>query len=163
MNIVMYLALAGGLFAICTFVHFVVDWIFQSHAEAMVKHNNPKVRAKHCLIYTMGFIPLFLLFGFTWYEWLIGANILFWSHFAEDTYIPVFLWAKYMRKPPEMSQVVKTSSTIDGYVHISPPDPKKGFVEFIGTPLGKILMITVDQIIHLMFLWPVVYMAMHHV
>lgn len=100
MNLVYEIALAGGLFAILALVHFVVDWVFQSHSEAMVKHNNPKVRAKHCAIYTLGFLPLFYLFGFEWWEWLIGANVLFWSHFVEDTYVPVFLWAKYIRRPP---------------------------------------------------------------
>ena len=54
--------LLAGFLAILTFIHFVVDWIFQSHAEAMVKHNNPKVRAKHCAIYTAGFVPLLLFF-----------------------------------------------------------------------------------------------------
>ena len=28
-----------------------------------------------------------------------------------------------------------------------------GFKEFVDTPLGKILMIAVDQIVHLAFLW----------
>lgn len=27
----------GGIFALLTFVHFAIDWIFQSHAEAMAK------------------------------------------------------------------------------------------------------------------------------
>lgn len=162
MNIIMYLALAGGIFALLTFVHFAVDWIFQSHAEAMVKHNNPWIRAKHCLIYTSGFLPFLLLCHLTWWEWLVALNVLFWSHFYLDTYHLVFLWAKYIRKPPEMFQVTKTASVIDGYVHISPPDLKKGFVEFVSTPLGKILLITLDQIFHLMFLWVIVYMAMKH-
>ncbi len=140
---VMYLGIFGGLFALLTLVHFIVYWLFQSHAEAMVKHNNPKVRAKHCLIYTLGFVPLLYFFDYTWVEWAIALNILFWSHFVEDTYIPVFLWAKHIRKPPEMAA-----------------DPKKGFIEFVSTPLGKILMIAVDQIIHLSFLIPLAYMAM---
>lgn len=41
-------------------------------------------------------------------------------------------------------------------------DPKAGFVEFIQTTLGKILMISIDQIIHLLFLLPIVYLAMKH-
>jgi hypothetical protein len=139
------LALAGGLFALFTFIHFFVDWICQTHAEAMAKHNNPKVRARHCLIYTAGFVPAMWALGFSWWAWLIGLNVLFWSHFIEDTYLPVFFWAKYIRKPAEMQ---------------APNDPKKGFIEFISTPLGKILMIAVDQIIHLTFLWAIVFLAM---
>jgi hypothetical protein len=161
MNLVLQLALMGGLFAVLAFVHFFVDWIFQSHAEAMVKHNNPKVRAKHCLIYTAGFLPLFYCFGFSWWEWLIGVNVLFWSHFMEDTYAPVYLWAKYIRRPPEMTEPVKTTG-LDGYVTVGPPDPKKGFGLFVQTALGKILMIAIDQIIHLAFLLPIAWMALQH-
>jgi len=137
-------AIAGGLFAAFTFVHFVVDWIMQTHAEAMAKHNNWKVRARHCLIYTVGFIPLLWYLNFTPLQYLIGLNILFWSHFVEDTYLPVFLWAKYVRKPPEMNC----------------EDKMEGFKLFVQTTLGKILMIAVDQIIHLAFLFPLVFMAM---
>ncbi len=155
------IALTGGLLAILVFVHFFVDWIFQSHSEAMVKHNNPKIRAKHCLIYTAGFVPFMWLFNFTWLEWLIGLNILFWSHFFEDTYLPVYLWAKYVRRPPEMTEPRKQSG-VDGYVSVLPPDPKAGFVEFVQTPMGKILMIAVDQIIHIAFLFPIAWMMMKH-
>src|ERR1700689_2126266 len=114
---ILNIAFIGGLFAILSFIHFFVDWIFQSHSEAMVKHNNPKIRAKHCLIYTAGFIPLFCFCSFNWVEWLIVLNVLFWSHFAEDTYLPVFLWAKYIRKPPEMTRPRKQTEA-DGYVSI---------------------------------------------
>jgi hypothetical protein len=137
------IALLGGLLSVLTFIHFAIDWIPQSHYEAMNKYNNPKIRAKHCLIYTAGFIPFFLLCHFSWVEWLVALNILFWSHFVEDTYLPVFLWAKYIRKPPEMQ-----------------PDPKSGFIEFVQTPLGKILMIAIDQIIHILFLFPIAYMIL---
>lgn len=155
------IALMGGLLSILVFIHFFVDWIFQSHAEAMVKHNNPKIRAKHCLIYTLGFVPFMALFHFSWLEWLIALNILFWSHFGEDTYVPVFLWAKYIRRPPEMIQPRKQTG-VDGYVTILPPDAKAGFVDFIQTPMGKILMIAIDQIIHICFLLPIAWMLMLH-
>lgn len=151
------IALLGGIFAVLTFVHFFVDWVFQSHAEAMVKHNNPKVRAKHCAIYTLGFMPLLWICGLSWMQMGLAAVILFFSHFAEDTYYPVYLWAKYIRRPPEMTQPRK-STGVDGYVSILPPDPKAGFVEFIQTPLGKILMIAIDQIIHIAFLFPIAWM-----
>lgn len=165
MDLVIKIALGGGLFAVFALVHFVVDWVFQSHAEAMVKHNNPFVRAKHCLIYTAGFVPLLYFLGFNAWEWFFGLNILFWSHFFEDTYVPVFWWAKYIRKPPEMIEPWKESYTrVDGTIafKVHPPDAKHGFVEFIQTPLGKILMIAIDQIIHLLFLVPLVWMAVRH-
>src|SRR6185369_10515174 len=147
------IALTGGLLSILVFIHFFVDWIFQSHAEAMVKHNNPKIRAKHCLIYTAGFLPFMWLFNFGWLEWLLAVNILFWSHFVEDTYVPVYLWAKYVRKPPEMTRPITVAYT-DGYTRVLPPSPHAGFLEFINTPMGKILMIAIDQIIHIAFLIP---------
>jgi hypothetical protein len=145
MTTVHSLGIAGGLFAILTFVHFFVDWICQTHSEAMQKHNNPIVRARHCAIYTIGFVPFLFWFNLTGLEIFFSMNILFWSHFIEDTYVPVFLWAKYVRRPPEMIN-----------------DPKNGFLSFISTPLGKILMIAVDQIIHLAFLFPIVWFALQH-
>lgn len=159
------LALMGGLFALLAFVHFAVDWIFQSHAEAMVKHNNPWIRAKHCAIYTLGFVPLLYVFEFSFWECFISIHILFWSHFLEDTYIPVFLWAKYIRKPPEMTEPWKENyHAEDGTlsVRIHPPNAMRGFSQWVQTPMGKILMIAIDQIIHLAFLFPIVYMALQH-
>jgi Protein of unknown function (DUF3307) len=159
---VLEIALMGGIFAVLAFIHFFVDWIFQSHSEAMVKHNNPKIRAKHCLIYTVGFLPLLLLCNFSWMEMLVAANILFWSHFCEDTYIPVFLWAKYIRRPPEMTEPRKQVG-VDGYVTVLPPDAKAGFADWVQTAMGKILMIAIDQIIHLFFLFPIAWMILWHI
>jgi hypothetical protein len=165
MNPVIKVAILGGLIAVLALIHNVVDVIFQNHAEAMVKHNNAKVRAKHCLIYTIGFIPFMWICQFTFWEWVIGLNILFWSHFFEDTYLPVYLWAKYIRKPPEMTEPWKETYTrVDGSqaFRVHPPDPKRGFVEWIQTTLGKMLMIWVDQIVHWVFLVPIAYMALRH-
>lgn len=163
-SVVTTLALVGGLFAILTFIHFFVDWIFQSHSEAMIKHNHPWIRAKHCFIYTVGFIPFMYVCSFTFIEWVAAINILFWSHFVEDTYLPVYLWAKYIRRPTEMTEpwkenYIRTDGSIAFKVHA--PDPKHGFGEFVQTPIGKILMITIDQIIHLTFLFPLVWMALN--
>ena len=156
------IALMGGIFAILVFIHFFVDWIFQSHSEAMVKHNNPKIRAKHCLIYTLGFVPLLLFCHLSLFEWVFALNLLFWSHFCEDTYVPVYLWAKYIRRPPEMTEPRKQTG-VDGYVTVLPPDPKAGFVDFIQTAMGKILMIAIDQIIHIFFLLPIAWMILSHI
>jgi len=172
MNTALGIALMGGFLGILTLIHFVVDWIFQTHAEAMVKHNNPKIRAKHCLIYTIGFIPFMWALHFSLLEMAVGLNILFWSHFCEDTYIPVYLWAKYIRKPPEMTALtvcvvpaqsgnLNPSDALKGAKMVA--DPKAGFVQFVGTPLGKILMIVIDQIIHLLFLLPIAWMALQHI
>jgi hypothetical protein len=144
------LCLGGGLFAVLAFIHFFVDFICQTHFEAMNKHNNALIRARHCLIYTLGFLPMIICLRqwecYTVVEAFIAANVLFWSHHAEDTYLPVYWWAKYIRKPTEM---------------LPPNDPKEGFIKFISTVLGKILLIAVDQVIHLAFLFPLVYMALN--
>jgi Protein of unknown function (DUF3307) len=165
METLIKIMLGGGLFSVLAFIHFFVDWIFQSHSEAMVKHNNPKIRAKHCLIYTLGFVPLLF---FCWQvgallAWQLVASllILFVSHFVEDTYLPVFYWAKWIRRPPEMTEPRKITG-VDGYISLLPPDPKAGFVAFIQTTLGKILMIAIDQIIHLAFLFPIVWFVLHN-
>jgi hypothetical protein len=163
MDFVVLLALGGGLFATLTFIHFAVDWIFQSHAEAVVKHNNPKIRAKHCAIYTLGFVPLLSVFAWvgalTLMQFGICVAVLFISHFVEDTYLPVFYWAKYIRKPPVMFSTFVPKHHPDGSI-TSELDHKKGFGLFVETPIGKILMISIDQIIHLTFLWVIVYFVL---
>lgn len=137
------LAHAGGLFAAFAFVHFAVDWIFQTHAEAMAKHNNAHVRARHCVIYTAGFLPLLWWLGWEPWRTVVGAAVLFVSHFGEDTYVPVYWWARYVRRVPEVRQC-----------------GAPGFATWVETPLGKILMIAVDQIVHLTFLWTLVALEM---
>ncbi len=128
----------GGIFALLVLVHFVADWVFQSHTEAMTKPTNHWVRAKHCLVYTAICCTVIAALGWPGWEVLAwSAGILFFSHFAEDTYLPVYLWARYIRKPPEM---------------VSARPGRKEFVEFANSPLGKILLITIDQIIHILFL-----------
>ncbi len=157
------IGIAGGIFAILTLLHFIADWLFQSHQEAMTKHNNKWVRARHCLVYTSFFVGFLLAFNMSWLGLFLSLNILFWTHFYLDTYHAVFLWAKYIRKPPEMSNPwLDSYADIDGTVQIKvgPPDPVKGFKKFVETPLGKILMISVDQISHLICLIPIVYMIM---
>ena len=145
------LAQAGGLLACLTFIHFVSDWVFQSHAEAMVKHKDHEVRAKHCLVYSMFFVPWMVFFHFKWWQYLLGFDVLFYSHFLLDTYVVVYLWARYIRKPPEMN-----TDKDKGLMH----DPKVGFKNFVSTSLGKILMITIDQLTHILMLWAIVILTM---
>jgi hypothetical protein len=181
---------SGGLLAMLVLVHFVVDWIFQTHAEAMAKHNNAAVRARHCAIYSLGFVPILLYLGFEGWKIVAAGLILFWSHFIEDTYWPVVLWAKYIRRPPQMRWRVKLVdgkgrlwNPVGGFLdHVIPSNTQRwdvaisaphkmtlrraqreldrlGFLEFVGEALGKILMIAVDQIVHVCFLVPIVWMT----
>lgn len=160
------IALLGGIFAILVFIHFFVDWLFQTHSEAMIKHNHYKIRAKHCLIYALGFVPIMLLFNLSILQLAIAFNILFWSHFYLDTYHLVYIWAKYIRKPPEMIEPYKeVLLREDGeqFFKVCPPNPKKGFGEFVQTPIGKILLIAVDQIFHLAFLFPIAWFMVNKI
>jgi len=130
----------GGIFALLVLIHFVADWVFQSHAEAMAKPKNHWVRARHCLIYTVICCASLMLVNPAWYVIGMSAVILWLSHFMEDTYIPVFVWAKYIRKPGPMNNLTD-------------------FVVFAESTLGKILLIAIDQIVHLVFMLPVAIMV----
>lgn len=149
------LATAGGLFAIFVFVHFVVDWVFQTHDEAMAKSTNWKVRARHCAIYTLGFFPVMYFLGFSPFSFIIGSAVLFFSHFVEDTYYPVFLWAKYVRKIPWLNMIdFDTGKPVPKEVSI------ENFKGEFAKPLSLLLFIAIDQIIHISFLWVLVVLAM---
>lgn len=129
----------GGIFALLVFVHFAIDWIFQSHDEAMAKPTNWRVRSRHCAVYSVPFAAIFWWLAIPM-PWAIGCwALLFLSHFVEDTYIPVWFWAVMIRKPPELQRGAD----------------REAFKAFAETPLGKILLIAVDQIVHIAFLLPV--------
>ena len=134
---------AGSLFSLLVFNHFVVDWVFQTHNEAMKKSSDWKWRARHCLIYATGFMPLLALMELSVPELVASFLILFTAHFVEDTYIPVYLWAKYVRKMPMVR--------LDGI---------KAFKAGFSRPLDLILFITIDQLIHILFLLPSIYFAL---
>ena len=138
-------ALAGGLFALLTFVHFFADWGFQTEYEAFNKTRNHKVRAGHCLVYSLFFMPVLFLLGASPLVMLVSFSILFLSHFFIDTYIPVFLWAKYLRKINLKSKVFSE---------------KQMFLEVFEDPLCLVLFISIDQICHLAFLWPIVFLLL---
>lgn len=140
-----FFATAGGLFAVLAFIHFFADWIFQTHREATNKHNNPFIRGRHCLVYTAAFVPFMLLIGISGWSLLVSIATLFLSHFIIDTYVPVFLWARYMRRVPAL---------------IKSTDKQTTFKQLWEQPVYPILFITIDQICHLTFLWPIVLIAL---
>ena len=137
------LGLVGGLFVLLAFNHFVVDWGFQTHREATKKSTDWLWRARHCFIYMFGFLPNLLLMGLEPWELIAAQAILFFSHFIEDTYIPVYLWARYIRRIPGIR--------LDGIC---------AFKSEFSHPLGLMLFVAIDQIIHLLFLFPLIYFAL---
>jgi hypothetical protein len=145
----------GGVFALLVFVHFVVDWLFQSHDEAMKKAKDSWVRARHCLVYTFGFIPIICVLSLTIAEAMGCLTLLFFSHLIEDTYYPVLLWAKYLRKPPEFEKFVYDIDLMD----MRKLNDEEAFIEWASTPLGKIIAVVVDQLVHIAFLLPIAYYA----
>lgn len=139
-----YVASLGGVFAILVLVHFIVDWLLQSHSEAMAKSKNSLIRAKHCFIYTINFVPVMYFLDLSALQIVVSILLLFISHFFEDTYYPVMLWAKYVRKPPEFA---------------TGESDETAFIKWASTPLGKILAIVADQLVHLVFLLPIAHFA----
>lgn len=139
------------LFVPMVFIHFVSDWIFQSHADAVRKHDHFWIRTKHCAIYTLFFLLFFLWMGVSLIGVIIASLVLFVSHHIEDTYKIPYLWAKYIRRPVEMQAEV--SGELKAF---------KGFQAFFSTPIGTLLVITIDQIVHITFLWVVAYIILSY-
>lgn len=145
---IQFFAAAGGLFAMLSFVHFFGDWLFQSQYEATHKSKNTGVRARHCTIYAAFFLPVLLFLGVSNSVLVASLAILWVSHFVIDTYIPTVLWAKYLRRVPKLRDAKDKLATT------------RTFIELWSQPIYPILFITVDQILHLTFLWPVVFLIL---
>jgi hypothetical protein len=147
------------------------------------------------LVYTALYVPLLLLlrirvshdvFGDggweclwnTWQFWW-SLGILWTTHFVIDTYIPVMLWAKYLRRAPQFKDVVPpvmlTKEQLDNLMagkglvvgrgwsdkevdRITYKNDEEAFKAFFMTPIGSILCITMDQLFHIACLWPVAWL-----
>ncbi len=138
-----YLVKFGSIFAILAFVHFVVDWVFQTEKEALLKTKHWDVRAAHCFVYSsLMLLVIVSLFELTmsekWYIFLI----LFGTHFIEDTYIPPYLWWKYVRK--QNSKLTKEDLV----------------KEWTANPMTPLLVIMFDQLVHIASLIPVVHIVL---
>lgn len=142
----------SSLFIFLVFLHFWADWVFQTQEEATTKSTNWRVRLAHCIKYGLWFIPVLLIMGMGWWQLAVSAVILVGSHFIEDSYVPVFLWAKYIRKMPELRPL---GSEWRGMIAIP---PEEMFKRLWHTPIGAIIFITIDQLIHITLLWPVVWL-----
>lgn len=154
------LAKIGGLFSIFVIFHFIADWVFQTHHEAINKTKNWKIRVRHCTIYTVLMLgALYATCYITALEFLLYGIILFASHFLEDSYVPVFYWAKYFRQEPELN-ATKNNTWSDE--EKTPTNNLVNFKLFASQPIGLILLIVIDQIIHLLFLLPISQMILLH-
>lgn len=101
--------------------HLIVDWIFQWKWEAMNKFKEWLPLFFHCTIYTLGFIPVFLIYGIN-LTWLI---LLFVSHVIFDRRkFEIWLLEKFKRITEKN----------------------------ISESLWMILLIGIDQILHIVIL-----------
>ena len=146
------LGTVGGLFALLALWHFFADWTFQSHKDAIAKSKDQRVRASHCIEYVFAFFP-----AWTWASLAQNNGILkcitivftlFFTHFIIDSYKPVAWWAKNVRHDPAFDQ--------------HPDDYETAMKAMMSTPVGAILCITMDQILHLACLVPVAIILAWH-
>lgn len=141
--------------------HFICDWLFQTHVEAMTKSHNRLVRYWHCFKYAFPFWPLLRFMGMHELYVAWSMTILFVSHYVIDSYVPVMLWAKWLRHAPEFNAIKWTPGQWeDKKIEARKVSDKEAFKAMASTPLGLILIITMDQFFHLCFLVPVAYFLM---
>lgn len=130
-------------FLLCI-VHFN-DFFFQSQAQALAKTRDWKIRTRHCAEYSTWFMAFFTMMGLNISSAFVLTLWVFATHWLEDTYIPVIWWAKYARQAPEFKE------NITDY---------EAFVKFISTPIGVLLSVVIDQMVHIITLaLPALYMA----
>lgn len=176
-------ARTGGVFSLLVFWHFVADWAFQTHKEAMAKAKDRVVRLIHCLKYGAAFVPVLLFLGL-WgdHRYDVSLCLLVASHYVIDSYVPVVLWAKHLRRAPQFDDVVRpvtlTKEQLDSIVggtgrvkgvgwsdnvvdRITYASDEEAFKAFASTPIGCILMVTIDQLLHVAFLLPVAWLVTH--
>jgi len=146
-------ALWGGVFAVLAFIHFAVDWCLQTHAQGHSKSFQKGGRGPlvlHCLVYTLGFAPILAYLASTPWEGAAALAILFLSHLVGDTYLPVYLWFRYVRRPP-LPRNTEEWSFVTAY-------------KMCTEDSGNLILVTVvDQVWHLAWLWPVVWLVVRNV
>ena len=139
-----------------------MDWLFQSQSEAVAKATSPRVRAWHCLTYAAPFVPILYLMGLS--GGIIACVAWLWlSHFIIDSYVPLFLWAKHIRKFPGLAnQEPDDESLLPPAVEGMAEEQRQeaAFADLFHNPVSAIILITVDQIFHLICLWPIIGLAL---
>ena len=109
------------LFEALFVTHLIMDWIFQWEWEAMNKAKKWLPLFFHCTIYTIGFLPVFLIYQVS----LIWLILLFVSHVIFDRRI-FEIWL------------------LEKFKGISRKE--------VSESLWMILLIGIDQVLHIMIL-----------
>lgn len=98
--------------------HLVMDWIFQWKWEAENKSKKWLPLFFHCIIYTVGFIPVFLIYKIN----LVWLVLLFISHvvFDKRTFVVWLLenFKRITKKDTTESVWTMLLTTIDQILHI---------------------------------------------
>jgi len=152
------IALAGGLFVPLVVWHFLADWCTQSEYSAEVKHEGNWELTAHCLLYTFLFVPFLYLYGLPLWAKIAAGSILLWSHWTGDRGIPVWLWARYIRK----MTCVLNLETLERERMTVPKDLFRDG-QFLNTSFyfRPILVIVIDQLWHLLWLWAIVGLTLY--
>jgi len=116
----------GGLVAFLMVLHCIGDWMLQWQWMAENKTKDWRVRFLHCVIYTAIFAPFVPP---PWLAWIFA------THFVIDSYKPLY-WFRKLTKDHR-------AADLDTF--------KKSF----GTPDGFFVLVTYDQIFHMITLLPV--------
>lgn len=146
------IALAGGLYVPLVFWHFVADWLTQTQDKAERKSKDHAVLASHCLVYTLFFVPVLLLYQIPMWGRLALLPILFFSHLIGDAGFPVWFWARYIRR----MTTGPTRKRVDKLKDFFPPSEEID-ARVLFRPS---LLLVIDQLWHLAWLWVIVYLAM---
>ena len=107
------------IFEMLVLAHLVGDWIIQTEYEAMnkVKGNFFNLALyKHCFMYTLCFVPVFLVAGINWW-WLL---LVFWSHMFLDRRWPVIWWIEKVKRtsPETINNLFWLVIAVDQIMHI---------------------------------------------
>lgn len=134
---------AGGFFIVLMFIHVLADWMAQTDTMARRKADeSPWLLIVHSVAYAAMFLPvLAVAFRYSMHLTVSSFLALIMSHGAIDTYTPIWLWARFVRRPPEMRD-----------------DPVNGFTTWSTKPYGLFITLCVDQFMHACFLAPVAMM-----
>jgi hypothetical protein len=126
------------------FVHFLADWLMQTDSMAKRKASESTwMLVVHSATYAAMFAPLlYFALDRSVYMTVTSTLMLMMSHGAIDTYTPIWLWARFFRKPSEMQD-----------------NPVGGFTAWCAKPYGFTLTMGIDQFMHACFLMPVAAMV----
>ena len=132
------------MFVVAATVHFIVDFLFQTHETAVNKKQNNSVLFRHCSWYavwvSLAFSAALFKFGNLYYTVGVAAvfGALLISHYYIDNGFLMILWAKYIHKNPRFEGV---KSMDEGN--------KALFEDCLENPFRPTIYIAVDQIMHI--------------